>query len=668
MKLVKLGLANVNPTVGAFKANTDKILDLAKHAYTERCQVFAVGEQCISGYPCEDRVQWDDFVAAQGTQIMRLCDELKKLGGTGHTMVTVVGLTVKLDGNLYNVAAVIADGTLVGLVPKENLPDYGVFYEGRTMTPGELGMNAEWLHQSTYENVPIGDLIFDFHFGKMAVEICEDIWCQDGPMVRRSYAGANLIVNISASPYRIGVRDTRKEMINTRASDNNAVVAYINIVGGQDSLIFDGGAYVSSCGALVHESPYCAEGLETCVVDLDRAERMRRQNTTWRRGSMKNQDKRNVMLVSTTATRACGMQNNALPYPFPKHKNFFMPANERVSYNPRHEFFQELCDVIKLGLHDNFFKMGAFDRIVVALSGGYDSCLTAVLAFEMLRDEARTRGLNVADYVRDKLWLVNMPSKFNADATKDISKKLADAIGAWYIISPIQDEANAESEKLELMVNQELDRITKQNIQARVRGARMWNLANQVRGLWLQTSNMSEKAVGYTTVGGDMMGGLSLIANMPKTVVIECFRWLFQENPYHSLYQDALKDLLESKASAELEANQEDEKDLMPFPVLDACMHLFVSEKLTLREVRDVIREMWTDEELKTLAPNYKQGDVTTWVKRFGKLFFRSIFKWVQTPISLHLGSLDLERERALQLPVMQFVDIDAEFTGSENI
>ena len=163
MKLVKLGLGNVNPTVGAFEENTDRILELAKQASDESCQVFVVGEQSISGYPCEDRVQWDDFVKRQGIQLMRLCDALSKLGATGSPMVSIVGLTVKLDGNLYNVAAVIANGVPVGLVPKENLPDYSVFYEGRTMTPGELGMDAAW-RADRQTNIPIGDMIFDFHF------------------------------------------------------------------------------------------------------------------------------------------------------------------------------------------------------------------------------------------------------------------------------------------------------------------------------------------------------------------------------------------------------------------------------------------------------------------------------------------------------------------------
>ena len=675
MRLVKLGLGNLDPKVGAFKANAQKILDQARIAASQGCQVFAVGEQSISGYPCEDRVQWPDFVEAQGAALTWLCNELSKLGGTGSSMVTIVGLTIKLDGNLYNVAAVIADGTLVGLVPKENLPDYNVFYEGRTITPGYIGLNETW-HQGPDSDIPIGDMIFQFQFGKMAVEICEDIWRPDGPMVRHCYAGAELIVNISASPFRIGVNNTRKEMICTRASDNNAIVAYVNLTGGQDNLVFDGRSYVSSCGRLDHEAEGFKEQVTTCVVDLDRATRMRTQNTTWRRGMQdwKKANKDVVQTVSVLRTRSCGALDHKLQYPFPKHKNFFMPAPgaERDAY------FAELRQAIMLGLNDYFRKSGVFDRILIALSGGFDSCLTAVLAHDALVQEANRLGLNDeerAAFIKDKLWLVNMPSQFNEDSTKDISSTLAEGLGATYLVSPITEEHELEmrrvlemKQKMMPSGDKSLKRITKQNIQARIRGERMQNMANEFGGMWLQTSNMSEKAVGYTTVGGDMMGALSVIANLVKTVIIEFTAWLLSKAEVGDKVWHALNNLLKSKPSAELEPDQEDEKDLMPYAVLDACLYLFVNEKLTLKQVRDVIRHMWSDDELLKMSPAYKKGDITKWVKLFGKKFFANIHKWVQCPLSLHLGAVDLDRERALQIPVIQEAEVDAIFEDEHEL
>ncbi len=199
-----------------------------------------------------------------------------------------------------------------------------------------------------------------------------------------------------------------------------------------------------------------------------------------------------------------------------------------------------------------------------------------------------------------------------------------------------------------LASDERLTSLTVQNMQARIRAQRMWNWANASGGLWLQTGNMSEKAVGYTTIGGDLSGGYSLIGNLPKTVIIELLKYLEKEYTLTSL-----KKLLETKASAELAENQEDEKDLMPFPVLDACFALFAGEKYSPREIYMMLRTMWSDEELSRMAPEYTQPMLKEWVKRFVKLFSGSIFKWVQAPQTVHLGTLDLDRERALQLPVV---------------
>lgn len=673
MRLIRLGLGNVSPKVGAFMDNAKQILAQARVAMKNNCHVFACGELSLCGYPCEDRVQWSDFIRDQADALHWLCCELRSLN-QNSSMVTIVGLIIGKEGQLYNCAAVIAEGVVVGLVPKENLPDYNVFYEGRTMTPGYPNMfqTMRRLYQTErsedgYIETPIGDMIFQFRFGKLAVEICEDIWRADGPMVRRAYAGADLIVNLSASPFRIGVRNTRRELVCTRASDNNAVVAYVNLVGGQDNLVFDGGAYVSSCGQLMHEAEYGKAQVTTCVVNLDHASRMRTQNTTWRRSMQAwakeyNTPARPYPIVSTEITRACGMNKGPIAYPVPLNKNFFLP----ISDAELSDFFYQLREMIILGLNDYMKKSGAFDRILVALSGGFDSCLTALLAHNALRMQANEHNFTNAEreaFMTDKLWLVNMPSKHNSDATKSISQNLATALYATYKVSSIQDAYELECASVQNLTGKTtLDRITKQNIQARIRGERMQNLANDVRGMWLQTSNMSEKAVGYTTVGGDMMGALSLIANLPKTVVIEFVRWYAHDSGFQ-----VLNTLLESKASAELEDNQQDEVDLMPFPILDACLYLFVNEKLTLREVRNIIRTMWTDDELSAMSKSYEPGKITEWVKLFGKLFFRNIHKWVQCPLSIHLGSLDLDRERALQLPIIQEADID-EMLGDEQI
>ncbi len=194
--------------------------------------------------------------------------------------------------------------------------------------------------------------------------------------------------------------------------------------------------------------------------------------------------------------------------------------------------------------------------------------------------------------------------------------------------------------------------LTEQNIQARIRALRMWNWSNQSRGLWLQTGNMSEKSVGYTTIGGDLSGGYAPISNIPKTVVTALIAH------YQSKLQLASLDaLLKLRPSAELMEDQEDERDLMPYPVLDACFELFAGQKLSLPEVLAELTRKFSEEELKRLDPAFRPGQLKEWVKKFARLFVTSIYKWVQSPQGVHVSDLDLDRERALQLPVVQSME-----------
>ena len=271
MRLVRIAICNVNTTVGAVKSNVDRAIALGKAAAADDATVVAYPEQLVSGYPPEDLVQWRSFVAAQWRELSRFAEAT-----TGLAALFVVGVTVERGAGVYNCAALVHRGRVLGLVPKEKLPTYNVFYEGRTFSRGAPGLYDE-LH-----GVPFGDIVFDVDFGTLAVEVCEDIWSPDGPMRRRCYAGAELVVNISASPYRLGVVDTRREMISTRAGDNQCVVAYAALVGANDNLVFDGGGYVAQNGRLLLDAPRFVEGFAAVTVDLDRTTRLRREITTWR--------------------------------------------------------------------------------------------------------------------------------------------------------------------------------------------------------------------------------------------------------------------------------------------------------------------------------------------------------------------------------------------------
>jgi NAD+ synthase (glutamine-hydrolysing) len=646
MQLVKLGLVSLNPSVGAFESNLARAIERAAGAADAGCHVVALTEQALSGYPTEDLVQWPGFVEAQWSSLRRFADATREFS---RPAVCVLGLTTTHRGLLYNSAAVVAAGEILGLVPKENLPAYDVFYESRVFArgiPGEV---------SSIDGVPFGDLLFRLPFATLAVEICEDLWVPDGPMLRRAASGAELVVNVSASPFRGGIVDTRRELIATRAADHQVTLVYVNQFGGQDSLVFDGGSYVNQNGRMLFEGERWREGLSTVVVDLDRTRRLRRENTTFRaHAETLLKTARPVEMVDVKLP-AC--EEEALEYPSPR---FFAPESP-AELSAEELWYEDLLAAMKTGLAGYFEKTEAFDRLGIALSGGKDSALTLLVAWLYASDRFRAlpekeRDERMHDFIR----CFSMPTRYNSETTKSLSRRLADELGVSFREVSIEEAFDREVQAAEAMLSpgESLTPLTRQNIQARIRGMRMWNWANSCRGMWLQTGNMSEKAVGYTTIGGDLMGAYSLLGNLPKTIVIRLLGYL-----HRKLGLASLEELLRTKASAELREDQEDERDLMPFPVLDACFALFAGEKMMPKELYLAIRAMWTDDELRMMHPGYQGGMLKEWVKRFCRLFLGSIFKWVQAPQAVHLGALDLDRERALQLPAVQsteWLELDA--------
>ena len=628
MRLVRIALCNVNTTVGALRSNVDRALELGRAAAADHATVAAFPEQLISGYPPEDLVQWRRFVEAQWTELERFAKETARLD-----TVMVLGVTVARSPGVYNCAALVHRGKIWGLVPKEKLPTYNVFYEGRTFARGVAGLDGE------VHGVPFGDLVFDLDFGTVALEVCEDIWSPDGPMRRRCYAGAELVVNVSASPFRLGVVATRREMISTRSGDNQATVAYAGLVGANDGLIFDGGGFVSQNGRLMLEAPRFVSGLSAVTVDLDRTRRLRLENTTWRNDqeafTAQSRPLRRVRVDAPTV-------RGELSFPVPAHRSFFLPSPDRP-HSARAEFCEDLLDALALGVGDYFEKTGAFKAIGVALSGGRDSLLVLIIARRYV--ERRFAHLDPAARKKKAGELLRaffMPTRYSSAETRRAAEQAAADLDVPLAIVSIDDAFEREVEAAQKMLQpgETTGPMVRQNAQARVRAQRMWNWSNATSGLFLQTSNMSEKAVGYTTIGGDMEGALSVIANLPKTVVNYLLDYLYEQTR-----SEGIRLTLVKPASAELADDQEDEKDLMPFPVLDACFALYAGEKMSPDEVRVALRALYPEEDPQR---------IDAWTDKFARLFSQSIYKWVQTALSLHVGNLDLERERALQLPVVQ--------------
>jgi len=632
MRLVRIALASANSTVGACRSNVARAVDLARAAAVDGATFVALPEQLIGGYPPEDLVQWRAFVGAQRAELARFAKETASLG-----CASAIGLVVARGANLYNVAALVHGGRVWGFVPKEKLPLYNVFYEARTIARGAPGL------YDTVDGVPFGDLVFELDFGTVALEVCEDGWSPDGPMRRRSYAGAEVVVNLSASPFRLGIAETRREMIATRAADCQATVAYVNAVGANDGLVFDGGGFVAQNGRLLLASARFREGVEAVTLDLDRTRRLRTENTTWRN------DQEAFAAIAPAVTRvtvdAPTRGREALVFPAPANKNFFLPQAERREprSSARDAFCEELLDALALGVGDYFEKTGVFKTIGVALSGGRDSLLVLIVARRWIdrrwagRPEAERRAK-----ARELLRAFFLPSRFSSLETSAAAEQVARDLDVPFAVVPIDDAFERELAAVEKMLQpgEALTAMARQNVQARVRGERMWTWANAAHGLFLQTSNMSEKAVGYVTIGGDGEGALSVIANVPKTVVNYVLDWLYETTKWEGIRLTLLK-----PASAELADDQEDERELMPFPVLDACFALFAGEKMSGDEVAQALAAVF---------PEHAAEKLDAWAARFVRLFSASIYKWAQAPISIHVGNLDLERERALQLPVVQ--------------
>ena len=617
MRLAKLAVASVSPTVGAVKSNASRLIAVAKEMADANVTLGAFPEQAIGGYPPEDLVQWPGFLVGQRKELERFATET-----SGAATVYVIGLAVSVGEQIFNAAAVVHRGRIAGVVPKEKLPTYNVFYEGRTFSRGGPRLALDW------DGVPLGDYRFQFDFGDVAVEVCEDAWSPDGPMRRRCYSGSEIVVNVSTSPYRMGVDSTRREMLATRAADNQALLLYANAVGGQDGLIYDGGGFIFQNGRLVFEAPRFAEGWWSTIVDVDRTRRLRMENTTWR--SDCEAFRLGSQTVPVIKVEGKTADHSSFKYPGPDGSNFFLPAGGAPHVDARDRALDDLFEALALGVKSYYEKTGAFKSLGIALSGGRDSVLTLLVAW---RATQLMKGVPI--------YAFYMPSRHSGDDTKQAALVLADELGVKLETIAIHDAVERETQAAVAMLGgQQPTQLTRQNIQARIRGQRMWNWANSSGGMFLQTGDMSEKAVGYTTIGGDLEGSLSVIANVPKTVVIALLERLETRFEFKGISAT-----LRTAPGPELADQQVAEHELMPFPVLDACLHLYAGEKMSPRDVGVA---------LQSLFPDYPAAKLTAWAAQFTTLFSQSIYKWVQSPLSLHVGSLDLDRERALQMPVVQ--------------
>ncbi len=520
---LRIALAQINTTVGDLSGNRDKILEGLEKAREMGAVLVAFPELAVTGYPPEDLLLKPDFVESAQEILIHLAPATKGL------MAVIGGLWV--DDDLYNGAAVFSDGRLITVYTKHFLPNYGVFDENRYFQVGQKNP------------------VFRFREGLFGVSICEDIWYPTGPPhFQAGIGGAQLLINISSSPYYLGKGRDRERMLATRATDDLSFLAYCNLVGGQDELIFDGQSMIfDPQGELIARAGQFVE--DFLIADLDLKEAFR-----WRLFDPRRRKQ----------SQEAGAEIQEIKIPE------FQTVKSAVAHPPQKALLlsqeAEVYQALVLGTKDYCRKNG-FSKAVVGLSGGIDSTLTAVVAADALGP--------------DQVYGVAMPTRYSSSHSLEDAELLSRNLGIHFYNIPIEPVFQAYLEILKPHFKDLPEDLTEENLQPRIRGTLLMGLSNKFGWLVLTTGNKSETGVGYSTLYGDTAGGFAVLKDVHKTLVYAL-----------SLYRNQIQEkevipqrVLEKPPSAELRPDQKDSDSLPPYDLLDPILGAYVEESCSLDEI-----------------------------------------------------------------------------------
>lgn len=479
---LKIALAQINPTIGSLGDNTKKILAYIEKAKKKNADLVIFSELVITGYPPKDLLLKPSFIRENRGMLNEVMGHTKDIS-------VILGFVDESKNNLYNAAALISDRKLIGVQHKMHLPNYDVFDEKRYFEPAK-------------------DIsVFDMGTFRVGMNICEDIWVEDSPAEIQAKKGAELIVNISASPFYTGKTKIRQELLSKRSKDLKVPIVYLNLVGGQDDLVFDGGSSLF--------------------------------------------DKNGELLAQ------CKLFEEDLLVTSLKSKNRIVYKTNRL---------KNIHDAIVLGISDYVRKNG-FKKVVIGLSGGIDSALTAYFAYKALGS--------------DKVLGISMPSKFSSKGSLDDAKKLAENLKIGYKVIPIWDIFEAYLNTLSSEFGDMPFNVAEENIQARIRGNILMAMSNKFGYLVLSTGNKSETAVGYATLYGDMAGGLAVISDVPKTTVYELARYVNTTSDKDLIPESVIT----KEPSAELREGQKDSDSLPAYEILDKILHAYIEDNMSEEEI-----------------------------------------------------------------------------------
>jgi NAD+ synthase (glutamine-hydrolysing) len=554
MRSLRIALAQINTTVGDLDGNVSRIVGNIEKAKKSDADLVAFPELAITGYPPEDLLLKTQFIDDN-------LDALKKIRRHVSDITAIVGFVDRKD-DIYNAAAVIHNRKVVDIYHKMYLPNYGVFDEYRYFQAGT--------------RCPVYRIADSW----VGINICEDIWYPDGPARIQSLAGAEVIININASPYHIGKGKFREEMLSTRSSDNLAIVAYLNAVGGQDELVFDGHSIVlDQDGKVVARGKQFEEDL--LVVDLNlEGILMKRLHAPRRRKEVIGLEKGTAEKILIPAEK--------------KIKRAKKSPVRSLSVHNVLEPLEEIFTALVLGTSDYVGKNG-FKGAVIGLSGGIDSALVATIAVDALGKKNVT-GLF-------------MPSPYTSGESRADAYALAGNLGIRVIEVPIDNIFQNYLTTLKRDFSGFQEDVTEENLQARIRGNILMAFSNKFGWLVLTTGNKSEMSVGYATLYGDMAGGFAVIKDVPKTLVYELCRWK-NDRAERMIIPESM---LTKEPSAELKPGQKDTDTLPPYPVLDPILKAYIEEDRSLEEIlalgydregtRKVVRMIYKSEYKRRQSP-----------------------------------------------------------------
>jgi len=540
--ILRLYCAQINPTVGDFKGNFEKIAYHIDNAEKNNVKIIAFPELAITGYPPEDLLLKPAFIEEN----LKYLEKIKNISGD---IVVIIGFVNKAF-EIYNSAAIICNKKIVSICNKQYLPNYSVFDEERYFQKGS------------------GTAVYELDGIVFGVNICEDIYYSSGPLQFQSIAGgANLIINLSASPYHLEKIQDREKMLFARATDNSVNILYVNLVGGQDELIFDGSSMlVSEKGRILYRAKSFEEDFFIFDLDMDQVNTTRLQDAKFKnqRDNMRSEDISVPVIKINMAKPASAHDMQAATAPQANALKHFSASKDhhRELISCREE---EVFKALVLGTKD-YINKNSFKKVVLGLSGGIDSALTAVIASFAIGSE------NVTGII--------MPSMFSSKGSVDDALELAENTGIKTLIIPIKDLYKSYLENLKSNFKTDEMNTTKENLQARIRGNILMSLSNEYGWLVLATGNKSEISVGYCTLYGDMVGGFSPIKDIYKTMVYEMCDFI--NNKYLNIIPAPI---IKKAPSAELKPGQTDQDKLPPYDVLDRILKYYIEDEKDYQDI-----------------------------------------------------------------------------------